>query len=164
MHHWMITTNTWRKNTLETPDNPQRWQVLVDLNLLLDVFMNREPFVGDAASIWSLVETGQIKGFVAGHSLTTLFYLFRRQSSIEDAYQIIQQMVRVFEVTCIDRKVISQALDLKWRDFEDAVQAISAIESGCDYLITRNPQDYRNSLISVIQPADFLAVWSSRTN
>jgi predicted nucleic acid-binding protein len=138
------------------------WRVLFDLNVLLDVLMNREPFVADSARLWALAETGQIQGFVAGHSLTTLFYLYRRQNSIEKVYQVLRKILQIFDVAIIDRNVIESAIDLNWRDFEDAVQAMSAEEVGCDYLVTRDPDDFQDQQMTIIQPADFLAVWSSK--
>ena len=47
--------------------------VLIDLNVLLDVLQKREPFYETSAGLLAAVETGQVQGFVAAHSLTTLF-------------------------------------------------------------------------------------------
>jgi predicted nucleic acid-binding protein len=138
------------------------WRVLFDLNVVLDVLMRREPFFAGAARLWALAETGQIEGLVAGHSFTTLFYLYRRQSSPERAYQALRRLLRVFQVAGVDRKVIEMACDLVWRDFEDAVQATAANGAGCHYLVTRNPEDSGDQQLAVIQPADFLAVWAAK--
>lgn len=139
-----------------------RWRVLFDLNVVLDVLMRREPHFANAARMWALAETGQIEGFVAGHSFTTLFYLYRRQSDPERAYQTVRRLLRVFEVASVDRRVIEMACDLAWRDFEDAVQAMAASGASCHYLVTRNPGDYSDQQLTVIQPADFLAVWAAK--
>jgi predicted nucleic acid-binding protein len=135
---------------------------LFDLNVILDVLMRREPHFADAARLWALVETGQIEGQIAGHSFTTLFYLYRQQDDAERAYQAIRRLLRVFGVAGVDRKVIEMACDLAWRDFEDAVQAMAAKGSGCHYLVTRNPEDYSVKKPVVMLPADFLAVWAAR--
>ncbi len=144
------------------PEKNLKWHVLFDLNVILDVLMRREPHFSDAARLWALAETGQIDAFLAAHSFTTLFYLYRQQNDPERAYQAIRKLLRVFEVAGVDRKVIEMACDLGWRDFEDAVQAVAASGAGCNYLVTRNPGDYADAQLAVIQPADFLAVWGSR--
>jgi predicted nucleic acid-binding protein len=144
------------------PEKTAKWRVLFDLNVVLDVLMRREPFFADAARLWALAERRQIEGVVAGHSFTTLFYLYRRQGDVERAYQAIHKLLRVFEVAGIDRSVIEMACDLGWRDFEDAVQAVSANGAGCHYLATRNPGDYADQPLTVILPADLLAVWATR--
>lgn len=144
------------------PEETARWRVLFDLNVVLDVLMRREPHFADAARLWALAETGQIEGFVAGHSFTTLFYLYRNQNDAERAYQVIRRLLRVFEVAGVDGGVIETACDLAWRDFEDAVQATAANGAGCHYLVTRNLRDYGDQPLAVIQPADFLAIWAAR--
>jgi len=147
---------------LATTEKPVSWRVLFDLNVVLDVLMRREPYFADAARLWALAETGQVEGFVAGHSFTTLFYLYRRQSDPERAYQALRRLLRVFRVASVDRKTIEMACDLAWRDFEDAVQATAANGAGCRYLVTRNPGDYGDQQLTVIRPADFLAVWAAK--
>jgi predicted nucleic acid-binding protein len=147
---------------LAMPTTPDKWQVLFDLNILLDVLMKREPFLTDASRLWALAETHQVDGFVAGHSFTTLFYLYRRQGSTEVAYQVMRKLLQVFCVVSIDHEVLAAACDLAWRDFEDAVQAVAARQSKCQYLVTRNPDDYRDRNLTVILPADFLAIWASQ--
>jgi predicted nucleic acid-binding protein len=138
------------------------WRVLFDLNVVLDVLMRREPYFADAARLWALAETGQLEGFVAGHSFTTLFYLYQRQSGPERAYQAQRRLLRVFQVASVDHEVIEMACDLAWRDFENAVQAMAANKAGCHYLMTRNPRDYGDQRLTVILPANFLAVWAAK--
>jgi predicted nucleic acid-binding protein len=140
---------------------PNNWRILIDLNVLLDVLMRREPFFSNAARIWALVENGQIDGYVAGHSFSTLFYLYRRQANSVRAYLAIEQLLQVFSVAEINRQVIEAAARLGWGDFEDAIQACAAGEAGCDYVVTRNPRDYQDQPVKAIQPPDFLAVWAA---
>ena len=144
------------------PQLTARWRILFDLNVILDVLMRREPYFADAARLWTLAETERIEGFIAGHSFTTLFYLYRQQNDSVRAYQAIRRLLRVFDVAGVDREVIEMACDLAWRDFEDAVQAMAANGSDCHYLVTRNPEDYAVQKPKVILPADFLAVWVAR--
>jgi predicted nucleic acid-binding protein len=147
---------------LADPEKTISWRVLFDLNIILDVLMRREPHFADAARLWALAESSQIEGFLTAHSFTTLFYLYRRQSDFAGAYQIIRKLLRVFDVAGIDGQIIETACDLGWRDFEDAVQAMAASGASCDYLVTRNPEDYASLPVTVIEPATFLAVWAGK--
>lgn len=144
-----------------TQAKPANWRVLFDLNVLLDVLMQREPHFGNAARLWALAETGQIEGVVAGHSFTTLFYLYRQQYDLPRAYQAILSLLKVFNVASVDRQALEMACDQRWPDFEYAVQAMAAINSGCEYLLTRDPKGYPTQSITVIQPPDLLAVWAA---
>jgi predicted nucleic acid-binding protein len=59
--------------------------VLIDLNILPDVLQKREPFYETSAGLLAAVETGQVRGYVAAHSLTTLFYLIQKSNSSSEA-------------------------------------------------------------------------------
>jgi predicted nucleic acid-binding protein len=131
-------------------------RVLIDINILLDVFQMREPFYEASARLLSLVETGQIKGYIAAHSITTLFYLIQKDQSSAQARANITSLLQFLEIAPIYQNTIEQALNLDYRDFEDAVQMISALQCKVEYLITRNVVDYKPALLPVIQPVDFL--------
>jgi len=130
--------------------------VLIDINILLDVLQMRKPFYEASARLLALVEIGQIKGYIAAHSITTLFYLIQKDLSSAQARANITSLLQFLEIAPVDQNTIEQALNLDYRDFEDAVQMISALQCKAEYLITRNAADYQPALLPVIQPVDFL--------
>jgi predicted nucleic acid-binding protein len=136
---------------------PNKPTVLVDINVLLDVLQKREPFFENSAKLLSLIESGKVKGFIASHSVTTLFYLIKKDRSSAEAKATITNILQFMKVAAVDQSTIEQALNLDYRDFEDAVQMISAVQCKADCLITRNIKDYQPPLLSVLQPVDFLA-------
>jgi predicted nucleic acid-binding protein len=131
--------------------------VLIDINILLDVLQKREPFYGTSAGLLAAVETGQVQGYVAAHSLTTLFYLIQKGKSSAEARATITNLLQFIKIAPLDQSTIEQALNLDTRDFEDAVQMISAVQCKADCLVTRNVKDYQPALLPVLQPVDFLA-------
>ena len=130
--------------------------VLIDLNVLLDVLQKREPFYETSAGLLAAVETGQVQGFVAAHSITTLFYLIQKSRSAAEARASITNLLQFIQIAPVDQSTIEQALNLDFRDFEDAVQMISAVQCKMDCLVTRNVKDYQTALLPVMQPVDFL--------
>lgn len=144
-----------------TKPTKNNWRVLIDLNILLDVLMRREPYFANSARVWALVESGQVDGHVAAHSFTTLFYLYRRHTDRARAYAALQQILQVFSVAQVNQAVIESAVQSGGRDFEDAVQAAAAQTAGCDYLITRNRADFGDQPVTAIEPPEFLAIWSA---
>ena len=135
------------------PDKPV---VLIDLNILLDVLQKREQFYEASARLLAAVEVGKVRGLVAAHSITTLFYLIRKDRSVADARATITNLLQFIEIAPVDQSTIEQALNLDYRDFEDAVQMISAVQCKVDYLITRNEKDYQPALLPILRPVDFL--------
>jgi predicted nucleic acid-binding protein len=131
--------------------------VLVDINILLDVLQKRRPFYETSASLLAAVETGQVHGYVAAHSLTTLFYLIQKGRSSAEARVTLTNLLQFINIAPVDQSTIQQALNLEMRDFEDAVQMVSAVQCRADFLITRNAKDYQPALLPVLAPVDFLA-------
>jgi len=136
---------------------PDRPMILIDLNIILDVLQKREQFFEISARLLALVETGQIKGYVSAHSITTLFYLIQKDQSSAVARAMITNILQFIEIAPVTQTTIEQALSLDYRDFEDAVQMIAAVQCKADILITRNVKDFQPALLSVLQPVDFLA-------
>jgi predicted nucleic acid-binding protein len=134
-------------------DNPI---ILIDINILLDVLQMREPFYDASARLLALIEAGRVKGYIAAHTITTLFYLIQKDQSSAQARANITSLLQFLEVAPVDQNTIEQAMNLDYRDFEDAVQMISALQCKAEYLITRNVADYQPALLPVIQPVDFL--------
>lgn len=132
--------------------------ILVDLDVVLDVMQKREPFYEMSARVLACVEHGWAHGWIAAHSLTTLFYLLSRYRSGEYARMIIAELLRLLSVAPVNQKVIECALSSPYRDFEDAVQMMAAVQIGANYLITRNVRDFEPGPLPVLQPAEFLTL------
>jgi predicted nucleic acid-binding protein len=131
--------------------------ILMDINILLDVLQKREPFYETSAQVLAAVETGRVQGYVAAHSMTTLFYLIQKGRSSAEAHAILTSLLQFIQIGAVDQSTIDQALNLDFHDFEDAVQMVCALQSKVDVLITRNIKDYPVTLLPVMQPVDFLS-------
>lgn len=131
--------------------------VLLDLNIILDVLQNREPFYETSVQVLAGVETGLLTGYLAAHSVTTLFYLIQKDQSASAARAAMTELLQFLKIAPVNQDTIDQALNLDYPDFEDAVQMISALQCKADYLITRNNADYQPPLVPVLKPVDFLA-------
>lgn len=136
-------------------------RVLVDANVALDVLAKREPHYLTSAAVWALAEQGEIEGLLAAHSVTTLHYLLAKHLDPPQANLAISRLLQVFNVAAVDQNVILKALALGWKDFEDAVQMAAALNSQADYFVTRNPKDFKDGLVRVLQPGDLLALFSA---
>ena len=133
-------------------------KVLIDLDVILDVLQRRQPFYDISARVLAAVETGQVEGWIAAHSITTLFYLYTKHQSAEQARIKIGELLSILPVAAVDQTVIEQALTLPFRDFEDAVQMMAAVHADAQYLITRNVPDYKGGPIPALDPAELLTL------
>lgn len=135
-------------------------RVLLDVNLMLDVLLNRAPHADAASDVWTAVETGRVRGYLSAHAVTTIHYLNGKSVGQRKARETTEALLSVFEVAPVDEAVMRSALALGFKDFEDAVTAAAAQRSRCAALVTRNPADFRRSPVRVVTPRE-AAAWLS---
>ena len=135
-----------------------RQRVLIDLNIILDVLQQREPFYAASAGVLATAERGQIRASIAAHTVTTLFYLIAKGQSPGSAKTLISEILRFIQIADVTQTTIESALALPMTDFEDAVQLAAAFGSRADYLVTRNIKDYPETRIQVLTPAELLTL------
>lgn len=133
-------------------------KLFIDTNVVLDVLAQREPWFADSARLLAHIEQGGASGHIAAHTLTTLHYLLARHLGQQKTAAVLIELTTLIRVEPVDHQILQQALALGWRDFEDAVQAVTAAQCQADYLVTRNPRDFKQSLVPVITPSEFLAL------
>jgi predicted nucleic acid-binding protein len=134
---------------------------LIDTNVLIDVLAERQPFYSDSARVWTLAEERKIVGLVSVISFTNVFYVIRTLKSLRTANRALSLLRLAFRPVACDENVLNQAIDAGFKDFEDAVQYASALESDCDCLISRNQSHFPvDEDCPVLTPAEFLAAHS----
>ena len=127
-------------------------RILVDTNVVLDVLLDRHPHASASASIWAAIESQAAEGLLSAHAVTTIHYLIRKQLGDAKAKRTIGVILQVFEVAAIDGHVLSQALQLHFADFEDAVTSAAAKAAGCDWIVTRDARGFRGSPVRALTP------------
>lgn len=134
-------------------------KVFVDSDIILDVATARKPFVDDSRRVLRIIEDGKALGMISSNSVTNIYYILRKLSSGEKAKDFIRTIVSYFSVIAIIHNNILQALDSGFGDFEDAVQYYGALTYLCNYIVTRNIDDYKKSDIPVVEPKEFIAIF-----
>ncbi|HEV8231510.1 MAG TPA: PIN domain-containing protein [Thermoanaerobaculia bacterium] len=133
-------------------------KLLLDINLALDVLLERKPHVVASVALWTAIERGAAIGFIPAHGLTTIHYLARRARGLRFAQKILEDLLSVFRVAAVDETVLRRALALSWPDFEDAVCAASAVAAGCDAIATRDPVGFQRAPLPVLD-AGMAVAW-----
>lgn len=137
-------------------------RILIDTDVILDFFFDRQPFSDKAAKIFSLCESKEIKGFVTPVIISNVYYLLKQTAKHEKVIEKLKLLVSITEVLVIDKEVILQALNSDFKDFEDALQNYSAeLDKEIDLIITRNTKDFKNSLLAVMTPDNYIKINSA---
>lgn len=130
--------------------------VFFDTDIILDVATAREPFCEASAMSLSLAEMGRIEGFTSAIIFINVFYVLRKLIGREDALKFLRDLEQVLSILPTDSKMVHDALYSSFFDFEDATQHFTALQVPVDCILTRNVSDYKESIVPVKTPSDFL--------
>lgn len=102
-------------------------RVLLDTNVILDVLLNREPWVTDAASIWGLCSQRRVEGYLCASSITDIFYIARRFSDLTRARTAVRLCLSTFLICAVDSSTLTMADNMPGYDLEDNLLIACAI-------------------------------------
>jgi predicted nucleic acid-binding protein len=129
---------------------------LLDVNVMLDVFLEREPWVAEAEELWTAHHRRRYVGHIAAHGFTNLFYVARKIIGLEKAREAVRLCLQTFVVIPVGRPELELADSQPGSDMEDNLVVACASVLGLDAIVTRDPSGFRHSPIRVLSPAEFL--------
>ena len=124
-------------------------KVLLDVYVVLDVLLDRQPWVSGAKELWKACDDGRIDGCVASISLPTVFYIVRKISGSQKAREAVRVCLDAFHICSVDGRVLEMAYALSGVDFEDNVQIACAVIATADYIATRDQAGLANPQVPV---------------
>jgi predicted nucleic acid-binding protein len=132
-------------------------RLLIDSDVTLDSLFDRKPFAEHATNVLRMCEMGRIHGFLTPLIYSNVYYLLRQTATHEKVIKKLKQLLEITDVLQMDRKVIENALNSGFKDFEDSLQNYSAVNNGnIQIIITRNLKDYKNSELGIFSPETYL--------
>lgn len=131
-----------------------RKNILVDLNVILDVLLERRGYQSSQA----VLESSLYKIFISAHIVITFAYLLENAKvPKEEIKHNIDWLLDTFEVVATTDEILGKALKSDIADFEDAVIEQAALSCEAEAIITRNVKDFTKSTISAVTPEAFMA-------
>lgn len=121
--------------------------------------LKREPFYADAQKVMQLCSTETVDGYIALHTITTIWYLLRK---LPDAVRrnALTAICNLLQVTGTTHEEVLHAIQMTtFKDFEDCIQSKCAKSANADYIITRNVSDFLKSEIPVLTPQAFFSMF-----
>lgn len=131
-------------------------KIFLDTNVILDIFMRREPYYDASAQVVYACERGLFAGGFTTLSACNIAYVLRKQIGNEQAVESIRQLARIIEPIGVSTASLVQSLDDPKTDFEDTIQSKCALEWGADSIITRDKSGFPDCPIPVLTPSDFI--------
>ncbi len=131
-------------------------KIFIDSDIILDLLAKREPHYIFAAKLFTLIDQKKLNGFTSPIVFANLHYLLKKNSSNSVALKSLRKLKTLINILPVDEKVIEQALNSDFTDFEDAIQYFTSVNNGINILITRNKVDYKKGKIIVVTAEEFL--------
>jgi len=129
-------------------------RLLFDTNVVLDVMLDREPFVAASAEALSRAEAGDLTGCICATTVTTIHYLATRALGAERSLAEVRKLLSLFEIAPVNRSVLETALTLGFADYEDAVLHEAARQVSAQGIVTRNSRHFKKATLPVYSPAE----------
>ena len=127
-------------------------RVLLDTNVILDVWLARDPFWRDSAALLARIERKELTGLICPTTVTTLHYLAQKTLGESKARRLVRQLLGICTVGRVSGKILEAALESRVKDFADAVIEAVAMSGRADHIATRNLRDFRHSRVPACEP------------
>jgi len=138
-------------------------ELFVDSDVILDLLAKREPHYIHSAKLFTLIDQQKVTAYTSPLVFANLHYLLKKLTSNTSALKSLRKLKTLINVLPIDERVINQALNSEFNDFEDAIQYFTAINNGIDLIITRNKADYKKGKITISTAEEFLKTWDTKS-
>ena len=135
--------------------------VLIDTNVIIDVLTQRGTYCAASIGIYEKCALGEIRGYLAAHSIPNIFYILRKGYTPEERKEFIKDLCDIFNISILSKdKILAAADNDAFSDIEDGLQEECAIEAQADYIVTRDPAGFLNSRVRSIHPEELLELLS----
>lgn len=138
-------------------------KILFDTNVVLDVLLQRKPFDKEATLLFAYNETNRIDGWLGATTVTTIYYLLAKSLSTDNARTHLKSLLKLFQISAVNRLVLEEALQSNFSDYEDAVLFQSALHAGLDGIVSRNPKDFNQSSLALYTPKELVSALQNKS-
>ncbi len=138
-------------------------KIFIDANILVTVLNKEYPLFPEAARILSLNQNKNFKIYTSPICLAIAFYFAEKKSGTQRAMEKIKVLCEQLEITNTNKKTVALTTqNPKINDFEDGLEYYSAIESGCEIIVTEDTGDFYFSEIEVLNCDSFISYLGNR--
>lgn len=132
--------------------------VFLDTDVILDLFIDRQPHHAVALRLFSYlqVNAATIQAYTAPVIIANVAYLLGRARTETYAVQKIKGLRDLVRVLPMSETDVDRAIQSPGNDFEDSLQCHCATANAVKLIVTRNGDDFLNQGVQVVEPAEFM--------
>lgn len=132
-------------------------KIFLDANVLVAVLNRQYPLFTHAARIISLTDHPKYKIYTSPICLAIAFYFAEKKSGTQRAKEKIAVLSEKLNITSTNGEAIRKTIkNRSINDFEDGLEYYSALQSGCEVIVTEDISDFYFSEIPVYNCEDFM--------
>lgn len=132
-------------------------KIFLNTDVILDYLTGREPFLEEIKVIIDKGIKGEVKLFTSSLIITNVHFFIEKTESSKKALVKTAKLVSFIKILNVGGKEILDALQSKFKVFEDGIQNASARNAKMDLIITSNIKDFKLSKLPILTPKEFLA-------
>lgn len=134
-------------------------KLFLDTNIIVDLIADRKPFSKYAIQIFQKAEVKEVQLYTSSHSIATTHYLLKKYLGEKELRDTLFNLLDYLIVISVDVDILKKGLRSTHRDFEDAIQILSASSiENMDYIVTRNTKDFKTSEIKALNPDEIVII------
>jgi len=138
-------------------------RIFIDANILIATLNKEYPLFPWSSRLLSLHGKNNITLFTSPLCLAIAFYFSSKKSGDKLAKKKIDILCQNIHITTINENITNKAINNPMiKDFEDGLEYYSALDNGCDLIVTENQTDFYFSEIEISGCRDFLSTISNR--
>jgi len=132
-------------------------KIFLDANILVAILNKEYPLFSNAARILSLSGGVDFEIFTSPVCLAIAFYFAEKKSGSISARKKIALLISHINISTTNKEAVLKTIsNKKIIDFEDGLEYYSALESGCQAIVTENQEDFHFSEIEVVSSREFM--------
>ena|ERR1700761_4142978 len=131
-------------------------KIFIDSDILLDLFLKREPFVKFSQILLQYSKNHKLKLYTSTLIIANIHYLIAKNFNKQIAKEQLKTLLELIEPLSFEPVDINSALISEYVDFEDAIQYFIARKNHCDLIISRNIKHYKKFDLPVSSAEQFL--------
>ena len=134
-------------------------KILVDTNVIINYLSGREDNYAESSDqIMMMCAQNQLEGYVAFHSLSTIWYWSRRYPEVSRR-NWMRRICSILTIASADNASVLEAVEnMQFPDFEDNLQDCCAVNAGVDYIVTVNVKDFEHSKVKAVTPDELVRI------
>ena len=93
-------------------------KLFIDINVILDLALEREPHLKSSQKILSHIERKKAVGYISAISCTTIYYLIQKESNPKKAISYTRDLLGLLSVVEVNKKTFERGFELEAKDVD----------------------------------------------